>query len=77
MECQNRSGNYRVTFKWSARKDGANLDISNTTGHKDSPIFSTLKPYTGPLCEHELAFLRGKPGFDFSPEWEFKVVKRK
>lgn len=72
-ECA-REGNYRVTFRWDETPQGtAYLDLSSNI-HSDSPLLSTMKPYTGPLCEHEMEFLVSAPGVKHTPMWVFKVT---
>ena len=73
-ECK-RTGKYKVTWKWPNASGGKNayLDLPNT--HGDSIKLSLAKPYTGPLCKHELEFLESTPGREFSEQWSFTVSK--
>lgn len=70
-----RSGRYRVAFTWENTPLGdARLDLR--TIHLDSPLLSTQQPYIGPLCVHELEFLRSPPGAMHTTEWVFRVTNQ-
>lgn len=62
-DCDGRKGLYRVTFDWPEKRDagGATLDIAHGAGHHDyanAPIVGIDQPYVGPLCPHEVEFLK-------------------
>lgn len=68
-------GNFHVEFKpidWDGTDGGCCIQ-----GHYDVPHqidVATNRPYDGPLCQHELDYLRGVPGRDFHWSWRFLVT---
>jgi len=42
---------------------------------EEAPWVGTEKPFEGELCEHEIQFLNGLPGRDYSATYEFTVEK--
>lgn len=70
-----RSGKYSV--KWIVPDGQIGVLSMRDKIHLDTPFLHTDHPYVGPLCEHELEFFKGQPGFDYSAYWRFEVKERK
>mgnify|MGYP001617588943 FL=1 len=85
--CDYKVARYRVIFRCMTRDpetfeviDGGpsmklmmhqhSFDVETRDG---SPILSTMEPFEGELCGHEVEWLRGYPGKTFNFQWRFDV----
>ncbi len=39
-----------------------------------SPILDTEDPFEGELCDHELRWLKGYPGYEYNYHWRFEIT---
>lgn len=70
-----RKGFYRVKWTTSGNSGPGRLSLEQI--HSDSPQISNEKVFTGSLCSHEIEYLSGVGGFDFSPYWKFEIFLAK
>jgi len=84
--CQLSLGTYRVSVRVAHHTEpyhiqiGGHHDVMAVVGNdrrmiEEAPWVGTEKPFEGELCEHEIQFLNGLPGRDYSATYEFTVEK--